>query len=187
MTISKAIAALTLAGGLLLGAPAWAQPGPPSGTPPSWETLTHCADIADDDDQLACFRAAMKAAGYRPSAAVASAHRKGFGVTSALRRKSKGGKGESEVAQGQGPEAGPAEEGGDKNEVTVQLAQVALIPPGNKLLLVTTDGAIWEQLDPEQISPLPTGGGTMVIKRNHFGGYFCVFDKRNSVRCERTH
>ena len=28
-------------------------------------------------------------------------------------------------------------------------------------------------------------GQTITIRRNNFGGYFCDFDKRNAVRCER--
>ena len=101
------------------------------------------------------------------------------GCSSGKKRATPGGKAKPEAA------ASEAVEDGDR--ITVQLAQVALIPPAKKLLLVTADGAIWEQLDSEPVHPTPKPGESMQIRRNSFGGYFCKFDKYTSVRCERKH
>ena len=67
----------------------------------------------------------------------------------------------------------------------MQLDVVATIQPSRRLMLFTTDGAIWIQIDDETVSPYPKAGQTITIRRNSFGGYFCDFDKRNAVRCER--
>ena len=187
MTSLKAIGAAALAAGLRWGASAHAQQASAARTPPSWDALVKCAEIGDDEMELACYRAAMRDAGYRPSEAAVAAQKRGFGINSLLRRKKDD---TSEDVAEAGPRgaapAGPESERLDKDRVTAVLAQVAVIPPSNRLLLITTDGTIWEQLDTETVYPLPKKGQSFEIRRNKFGGWLCAFDKRNAVRCERT-
>jgi len=83
------------------------------------------------------------------------------------------------------PASAPAPD--DEERITVQLAEVALIPPANKLLLVTTDGAVWEQTDSEPVRPFPKAGQTIQIRHTGFGGYFCAFSRVTAVRCIRKH
>ena len=153
-------------------------------TPPSWDTLVKCAEKGDPNEELACYRAAMKAAGYAPTAEEQTQRRRKFGLS----LPSLGGaKHESKTARAAAaPQAGaPAEDNDAK--VTVEIETMALIPPANKMMLVTRDGAIWQQLDTESVTPLPKPGQTFEIERNKFGGYFCKFDKFTKVRCLRTH
>ncbi len=84
----------------------------------------------------------------------------------------------------EGP-APPPEEPEDR--VTVKLEQVALIPPLNHLLLITAEGAVWQQTDNETVSPLPKPGDPMTIIHGQISGYFCQFDRVTRVRCIRTH
>ena len=173
-----------LAGLSLCAGAAWAQ----EPVPPSWSTLVRCAQMPDAAQELACYREAMRAAGYAPPAEAAQARkRRGFGLKpphlslpgSAARPA------EAQAqADGRAQATAPAE---PETVVTVELAQVALIPPSNKLLLVTTDGAVWEQLDSESIAPRPRKGDSMTVRQTRFGGYFCRFGRAQAVRCERTH
>ncbi len=87
--------------------------------------------------------------------------------------------------QAQAPPAAAEEESQDR--VTVKLDQVALIPPLNRLLMVTTEGAVWLQTDSETVSPTPKPGASMTIIHGKINGYFCQFDRLNKVRCRRSH
>jgi hypothetical protein len=196
---TRTVTAGALAAGLWLCAQTGAQaqaPGNPAGPPPSWDSLIPCAQKSDPKEGFACYQAAMRAAGYAPNAEVVEADkRRKFGLNLPTPFKHSGEK-PKQVARAEGkaqpapapssPQAAaPAEE--DQAQVSVQLSQVALIPPQNRLLLVTQEGAIWEQTDDEAVSPRPKPGQTIRIEQNRFGGYFCRFDKFTKVRCTRTH
>jgi hypothetical protein len=182
------IAALQVAGA------AMAQQAP-SGPPPSWPALIHCAQLPDDD-QLACFRDAMKVAGYAPKPAEESAtrhHRFGLSAPELnVFKKKQAGQGPapaaaSPPAEPAPPPPGVAPHAESENDVFVKLERVALMAPDNRLLLVTADGGIWEQIDSETIAPLPREGQSVEIKKNAFGGFMCIFDKHQGARCKRVH
>jgi hypothetical protein len=167
-------------------------------TPPSWDTLVHCAEMTDSAKELACYRAAMKEAGYAPSPKAVAEKRRTFGIalpSLAAKKPSEPAKPKAVAQAGQGASTSaapaapaPAEESGaDENQITVELAEVAFVPPDNRLLLVTKDGAVWEQQDHEPVAPRPKPGGTIQIERNRFGGFFCRFDKFTKVRCTQIH
>jgi hypothetical protein len=194
---ARGILAGALAAGVWLGAGALAcaqdAPARPSGPPPSWDSLIPCAQKADPKEGFACYQAAMRAAGYAPNPEIAAAEkRRRFGLNLPTPFKH-----EAKALPKQVAEAGgkaqpsnpapppPAEE--DETSVAVKLSQVALIPPQNRLLLVTEEGAIWEQTDDESVSPRPRPGQAIQIEQNRFGGYFCRFSKLTKVRCTRTH
>lgn len=201
MSAVKLMAAV-LAAGLLAG-PAAAQEAPASGTPPSWDILVHCAGTADEDARLACYDTAMHNAGYAPKPAeVAAVKRHRFGLSMPdirlLRRHAKE-EGTQSVPAAGAPAAGSvaaaskaapskapvlaAED--DPDRVTVTLDLLAFAEPSHRMILFTTDGAVWSQKDDEVVTPRPKSGQMFVIRRNSFGGYFCQFDKFTAVRCER--
>jgi hypothetical protein len=67
----------------------------------------------------------------------------------------------------------------------VTLARVDQAGDG-KLLLTTTDGAIWKQLESAPIRPLPAGGQAMTIEKVSLGGFLCEPSKYVSFRCFRA-
>ncbi len=183
-----------LAAGLVLAVAAPALAATPAGPPPSWEVLSRCAEAGDDASELNCYREAMHAAGYATTPVAASERRRRFGLTMPHiglpkgRSGARAGDGAAAASQaGSATTPSAAETGDDADRVVVKLEQIATIPPAGKLLLVTTDGAIWEQLDTEDVSPRPRPGQAMVIQRNRFGGFFCKFGKLTAVRCRQTH
>ena len=175
-TIALSLASL---GAMQLAAPAQAQPAPAA--PPSWDTLVRCADMTDSAKELECYRAAMRASGYRRNVERdAAEQRKTFGLVPPLfAKKPAQPKGEAEAARGAAPQAVDQ----DRTEVTI--AEVAYMRPLNQLLIVTTDGAVWVQDDTESVNFEPKRGATMEIRKTAFGGYFCRFDRTNAVRCKR--
>ena len=182
-TIGTAAGAVVLLSALAAGA-ALSQEPAPAGTPPPWSTLVRCAQMANDDAALACFKAAMRDSGFAPKPeAVAAERRHSFGLSlpkiGDLRRHAK-----QEGSAAAGREAAPAEV--NENEVSVVLSQVASLYDG-KLLFITVDGAIWEQTDDTPIAQKPKAGYEMKIHKGKFGGFFCDPNAYKSVRCERTH
>ena len=162
---------------------AHAQDAPPSGTPPQWGTLVRCAQNPDEAARLACYDGAMRAAGYAPNpVAVEENHRKTFGLSMPKVNVFKHHKTE-EGEQASGAAPPPPKENPNSVEATVD--QVAIVQPGGRLLVFTSDGQIWEQTDGTVLSSEPEEGSTMLIHRNAIGGYFCDANKYQSVRCKR--
>jgi hypothetical protein len=171
------------------------QPAPQAHIPPSWDTLAHCADMTDKDRELECYRAAMRDAGYRRNPKVAAAERrKTFGLNLSPFGPS-GGKGTAKadgpaLAQAGRDPAAPAAAAAtppveDQSRITVTISDVAYTQPLNQLLIVTSDGAVWLQDDSIPLNFTPKRGQTVEIRKTMFGGYFCKFDRTNSMRCVR--
>ena len=177
--------------GAAVSASAFGQTAPPapSGPPPSWDALIPCAQKADPAEGFRCYQAAMRAAGYTANPEIAAAERRRrFGLSLPLIGSHKSAAKAPAEATGATPGALPAQaEEEPEDRVTVKLEQVALIPPLNRLLLVTTDGAVWLQTDSEPVSPTPKPGEPMTVVRGKIGGYFCQFDRVTKVRCTRSH
>ena len=164
-------------------------PTPPPGPPPSWDSLIPCAQKGDPVEGFKCYQAAMRAAGYAPNPEIAAAERRrkfGLSLPSIGSHKPVA-KPQMEVAQATPGVRAPPPQEEPEDRVTVKLEQVALIPPLNRLLLITTEGGVWQQTDSETVSPTPKPGETMTIIRGKIGGYFCQFDRVTRVRCIRTH
>ena len=155
-------------------------------TPPSWDALTQCADMTDATKGWDCFQDAMKAAGYarNPQVALAERH-KTFGLAlPSLPRHEKRAKPPKTAETREASVASPAT-AEDENRITVQIVEVAYTQPLKQLLIVTSDGGVWEQVDTIPLTFTPRAGQSIEITKTRFGGYFCKFDRTNAVRCVR--
>jgi hypothetical protein len=175
---------LAVAGSVSVASIAVAQDAPPPGTPPAWDTLVRCAQTPDESARLACYDAAMRAAGYAPNpAAVAAEHRKTFGLAMPKVNVFKHKK-QEEGAQAAGAQAAPEEENPNRIETTVD--QIAITQPAGKIVIFTTDGQIWRQTDTTQINSYPKEGDKLVVHRGVLGDYMCDVNKYQSVHCVRA-
>jgi hypothetical protein len=151
-----------------------------AGAAPPLEVLVKCADMGDRDARLACYDAAMRASGYAPKPeAVAEADRKKFGL--GLPHIGGGKHAENKKAK---KEAAPAPEG-NPSEITLEVAQVAVVQPVGRLVIFSTDGQIWEQTDSDTIGDPPQAGFQMTIHKGVIGGYLCDVTKFKTVHCKR--
>jgi hypothetical protein len=179
VTVSRLVAVMAVAVGVTAAAGAHAQ-----NAPPAWDTLVRCAQTPDESARLACYDAAMRAAGYSPNpAAVAEEHRKGFGLTmpkvTVLKKHKR-----EEGAKTAGAPAAPEQENPNRIELTVD--QVAVTQPVGRVVVFTSEGQIWQQTDTTEINTLPKEGDAFVVRKEALGGYFCDVNKHQAVRCKRV-
>jgi len=72
----------------------------------------------------------------------------------------------------------------DIRDQTLTLASVEDTPVG-KLLLTSTDGAVWEQTDTDTINNPPEPGDTVRVTKGMMGGFMCQVTRWQTVRCQR--
>ena len=133
-----------------------------------WAAIGKCAAIKDDDARHACSDDVLRKAGLLPGAEAAAEtksadSRKRFGL--------------------QRPTTDAASRHDEQLEVT--LASVDQGGDG-KLVLTTTDGAVWRQAESDAIRPPPVRGQTLTIAKRSFGGFMCKSSRYVAFRCFRS-
>jgi hypothetical protein len=68
----------------------------------------------------------------------------------------------------------------------VEVASVATTPDHRKLIITTSEGAVWRQTEDLEILPLPVAGDRMTLRKGALGSYFCRFGKSVTFRCMRS-
>jgi hypothetical protein len=75
----------------------------------------------------------------------------------------------------------------DREEIrsqTLTLAEVQTTPLG-KLLLTSSDGAVWEQTDNDTVSATLAPGDSVKVSKGMMGSYMCQVSRWEAVRCQR--
>lgn len=72
----------------------------------------------------------------------------------------------------------------DVRRLTLTVASVGDTAQG-RLLLTSTDGAVWEQTDGDAVNSAPAPGDTVQVSKGMLGGYLCQVSRWQSVRCQR--
>jgi hypothetical protein len=152
-----------------------------------WDAITKCAPLVDDDARHACLDGVLRKSGLMPDAARAAASRQSFGLpppafaapapapTVAA----------SPVADPAAAVAAPPAKPARQDLIQVTLAGVKRGGDGT-LVLNTTEGAVWHQIEPVALHPEPVAGDTLTIQHTLFGGYMCQSKKWIVFRCART-
>jgi hypothetical protein len=146
-----------------------------SSTETGWSAIKTCAAILDDESRHACSDKVLRDAGLLPSAEPESSkHRKGFGL-------------EHPTAPAPSPAKSSEQQMQQHNADRLEVTLAAVEERGDgKLVLTTTDGAIWQQVESDPIRPAPAQGQTMTIAKASLGGYLCKSGKWVAFRCFRT-
>ncbi|HEY4029080.1 MAG TPA: hypothetical protein VGM25_01945 [Caulobacteraceae bacterium] len=72
----------------------------------------------------------------------------------------------------------------DVKSQTITLASVDNTAVG-KLLLTSSEGAVWEQTDSDTVANAPEPGDTVKVSKGMMGGFMCQLSRWQSVRCQR--
>jgi len=147
-----------------------------SGAEAGWAAIKRCAAIAEDHARHVCTDETLRSAGLLDAhqAKVAETAKSAEAPNTAEHRERFG------LQPPTTPKPSPAEA-----RLEVTLASVQQSGDG-KLVLTTTDGAIWRQVESEAIRPAPTQGQVMTISKAALGGFLCESAKRVAFRCFRT-
>lgn len=145
---------------------------PTSDAEAGWAAISKCAEIVNEDARHACSDDVMRNAGLlAPAEPVASKSRRIFGLPA------------SQLAAAESPDA--AKRPAEAEQLEVTLASVRQGGNG-KLVLTTTDGAVWQQVESETLRPEPTQGQTMIVTKASLGGFLCKPSRWVSFRCFRV-
>ena len=160
-----------------------------------WGAVSRCATIASDATRLACVDRVFREAGMGPSAEARSAERRrGFGLETAkpvpVQRPVPVAKPAPAAIAATAPRPAakaakaPAPPPERDDRVMVTLARVAE-GGDRRLLLTTSEGAVWRQTESEPVRPMPEAGDMMEVRRTSLGGFMCKVGKYASFRCAR--
>jgi hypothetical protein len=142
-----------------------AQGQEPASPEAGWAAMLKCAEISDEKRRHECTDDVLRNAGVLAPAE--GARRKRFGLQRAEK-------------PAEDPKQRQAE---DKLDVT--LATVEKGGDG-KLMLTTTENAVWRQVESDAVRPMPTPGQSMKIEKTSFGGFMCETAKAVAFRCYRA-
>ena len=142
-----------------------------------WDAITKCAPLVDDGARHTCLDDVLRKSGLMSDAARSAASRQGFGLPAAP---------VSAVAAPVAAAPAAAAKPAPEDLIQVTLAGVKRGGDGT-LVLNTTEGAVWRQLENAPVHPEPVAGDTLTIKRGLLGGYMCQSRKWIVFRCARTH
>jgi hypothetical protein len=153
-----------------------------------WDAITKCAPLVDDGARHACLDDVLRKAGLMPDAARAAASRQRFGLPApavSVASVAAPVVAAPVAAAPAAPVAAQSAKRAPEELIQVTLAGVKRGGDGT-LVLNTTEGAVWRQIEAADLHPEPVAGDTLTITHTIFGGYMCQSKKWIVFRCVRT-
>ena len=161
-----------------------------------WRAVAQCAEVGAAGRRHACLDDVLRRAGLLKPEREAQARREDFGRPA----EAKSARTVPRVVQPAPPPApppapspalpappapagrAPAPANAAGLRTTIRSARIA----GNrKLVVVTADGAVWEQTGSEDFHVLPRAGDAFEIQPGTLGSYRCTFGRSSVYRCRR--
>jgi hypothetical protein len=192
------ISGMGRAAALILGVltlPAAAQGPQSTGAEAGWAAMTKCAAMADEKLRHRCTDDALRSAGLLASATGGRQEAPAAAVAATASANAGAAPGKSRAPAD--PPSSPSDFGlqpkaaakaappESEKHAQVVLAKVEQGVDG-RLLLTTTDGAKWQQLETGPLHKLPAQGDAMSIDKTTFGGYMCKPAQWPMFRCVRS-
>jgi hypothetical protein len=172
-----------------------------AGAGSGWAAIEKCAALAQDEARHACMDQVLRRAGLLgqpaaaprlpPPAASAPPVPTAAPAAPAAADASPGGAGAAALRPEHPGDFGlqkPPRETSKPREAGRLDVTLASVDQGGdgKLVLTTTDGAVWLQVESDPVRLPPSRGQTMVIERTLFGGFMCKAGRWVSFRCRRV-
>jgi hypothetical protein len=174
-----------------------------------WSAIKQCAGIAKDNARLSCVDGVLRKAGLMPTHSAAPAAKSSTATPSptgtagptastaaptaakAAASSSSAQPQDSGADFGLQPRTFPKPPPKDKQASAAERKQEVTLTRvdqagDGKLLLTTTEGAIWKQVESAPVRPVPTAGQTMTIEKATLGSFLCEPSKYVSFRCVRA-
>lgn len=181
LDIRKILVAATLATGVPLPLPAQttamkAEQG--------WSAVARCAQADSELARHNCLDRVLRDAGLLTSAMRATQQRRTFGLEDRLAPPARPPAASVPSPTASAAPAPAAQEPPDRLGIQIASVQKAL---DGKLLITTTEGAVWRQSESVEMPQPPAAGDHMMIRKGSLGGYRCSVATTNlTFRCERS-
>jgi hypothetical protein len=203
LAVEGAVAALAFC--VVTGVAAPSARAQASNSADNWEAMTKCAAIADADARHDCSDDVLREAGLLGAAPVESSRPRTVSSApgasepgpsssrSSTRREpaspapsspAPAPKATADVRKDFGIDTPPPSDD-ESNRIEVTLTQVEKAGDG-KLIVTTSEGAVWRQLFTDAMMQNPKVGESMRVRKNALGGYMCRIGKWPSFKCKRT-
>jgi len=157
-----------------------------AGAEAGWTAVTRCAQQETERARHDCLDQVLREAGLLTPELRARQQQRAFGLEQPaaaapaappLVEKALPARGAKPAAATPAAESAP-------DRVEVEVASVVKGRDG-KLVVTTTDGAVWRQTESLENYRLPAAGERMSIRRGKLGGYLCTPSSKLSWRCAR--
>jgi hypothetical protein len=157
---------------LLAPIPAWAQDDQDVATA-NWQAIVACAERPNPENRHACVDSVLREAGVLDPEREIAAQRKSFGGTP---------RGDERVEQARRETASAPPPEITKLETIVANALIG----GDRLLVIaTTEGAVWKQIDGSAFRRAPAKGAAFSAEEGALGSYRCKIGS-DIYRCQRV-
>jgi hypothetical protein len=153
-----------------------AQAGPPTSAERGWSSVARCAQEDSERARHTCLDRVLRDAGLLTNEMHAQQQRRAFGLD------------DQRVPAPQAASAPPpvpaAPEQPERLEVGIASVQKAL---DGRLLVTTTEGAVWLQTETVDMPRPPVAGDRMTIRKGAMAGYRCSLATTHlTYRCARS-
>ena len=154
-----------------------------------WAKMARCATLGDDEARHTCTDDALREAGLLTDETKATAQRKAFGLQkptlAPLAAAAAPPTPDAAAAPASAASPAPQPKQDQSEHLEVTLAKVQQGGDG-KLVLTTTEGAVWHQVESGALRQEPKQGEVMKIAARSFGGFVCQPSKYVFFRCYRS-
>lgn len=181
---------------LVAGVPfAWPADTTPIRAEQGWSAVTRCAQAESGSARHACLDRVLRDAGLLTEEMGLQQQRRAFGLEDRPAVAAPPVAAASAAAPSSAPTTPPVQmpkpldtptTSASPDRLEIQIASVQKAPDG-KLLVTTTEGAVWRQTEAVEMPLPPRAGERMTLRRGSLGGYRCsVVSTHLTFRCERN-
>lgn len=147
-----------------------------------WAQVAACAGERSNERRHACVDSVLRAAGALDAATEAAINRDNFGRSERI-APSPAPPPEQVAAAAPSssrlPEQRPSTTG-----ISTQIASARAVN-NRQLRVVTTEGAVWQQVDSDVIRRIPRAGETFEVRDGALGSFRCTANGNTTFRCQR--
>jgi hypothetical protein len=152
-----------------------------------WAAITACARAATDEARHSCMDDVLRRAGLLPtSAASAQAAGAASAPAAPASERADAGAGPAASAAQRRRFGLPAPVPRSEQKLDAVLADARVDGEG-KLVLLTSEGAVWREVESDPVLPPPRPGQPLAIEKASLGGYVCRLGRWVAFRCLRLH
>jgi hypothetical protein len=152
-----------------------------------WAAIAACARAATDETRHSCMDYVLHRAGLLPTSTAPAQAAAAASVPAAPASEPAGAGAGPATSAAQRQRFGlPAPVPRSEQKLDAVLADARVDGEG-KLVLLTSEGAVWREVESDPVLPPPTPGQPLAIEKASLGGYVCRLGRWVAFRCLRLH